>query len=358
MTKEKRILFTGGGTAGHVIVNLALIPYFQKAGWAIDYIGSKAGIERKLIEEIEGVTYYPIATGKLRRYLSLENMKDPFRVLKGIGEAWNIIRKTKPDIIFSKGGFVSVPVVIAARFHRVATIIHESDLTPGLANKISTPFAKCVLTTFPETVRYLPEKKATYVGAVVREELFSGEKEKGWNITRLTPGKPVILMMGGSIGSKRLNDILRSNLNTLLQTYQIIHICGENNVDQAYNQDGYVQFEYVNEELKHIFAITDYVISRAGANAIFEFLALQLPMLLVPLPLSASRGDQIDNAKSFQNNGLAHVLMEEDITDETFIEAIDRLVKQSVVMKDQMNKFRANESREKVIQMIENMAKS
>src|SRR5699024_6483137 len=166
--QKKRITFTGGGTAGHVIVNLALIPYFLENDWEIDYIGSKSGIERDLISEIEGITYYPISTGKLRRYMSIENMKDPFRVLKGIAQAWNVIRKTKPNVIFSKGGFVSVPVVVAARFRRVPTIIHESDLTPGLANKLSTPFAKKVLTTFPETVKYVPEKKKVYDGAIIR----------------------------------------------------------------------------------------------------------------------------------------------------------------------------------------------
>lgn len=357
MMKEKRILFTGGGTAGHVIVNLALIPYFQKAGWTIDYIGSKTGIERKLIENISGVTYYPISTGKLRRYLSVENMKDPFRVLKGIAEAWSIIRKTKPNIVFSKGGFVSVPVVIAARLNRVPTIIHESDLTPGLANKISTPFAERILTTFPETEKFLPAKKATYIGAVVREELFAGDRETGYQLTKLSPNKRIILLMGGSIGSQKLNQTLRNHLDTLLEKYQIVHICGPNNAAPEYEREGYVQFEYVNEELKHIFAITDYVISRAGANAIFEFLALQIPMLLIPLSLSASRGDQIDNAKSFQKQGIAHVLMEEDLTDETFIEAVDRLVKDSPILKDHMKKFEANDSREKVIALIEEMAK-
>ena len=153
-----------------------------------------------MIKEIPDVTYYPISTGKLRRYMSLENFKDPFKVLKGTLDAWNVIRKTKPNIIFSKGGFVSVPVVVAARLRGVPTIIHESDFTPGLANKIATPFAKRVLTTFPETMKYLPEKKATHVGAVIREELFQGDKSRGYKVTNLTPGKPVILIMGGSIG--------------------------------------------------------------------------------------------------------------------------------------------------------------
>src|SRR5690625_2573201 len=242
---EKRILFTGGGTAGHVIVNLALIPHFQKEGWKINYIGSKQGIERNLIEALPDITYYPISTGKLRRYMSLENLKDPFKVLKGTIDAWNIIRKTKPNIIFSKGGFVSVPVVVAARFRRVPTIIHESDYTPGLANKLATPFAKKVLTTFPETVNYLPEKKATYVGAIIREDLFQGKKEEGYKITRLTNEKPIILIMGGSAGSQKINKIVRNCLHELLSTFQVIHICGQGNIDETVQNKGYVQFEYV-----------------------------------------------------------------------------------------------------------------
>ncbi|HLR70172.1 MAG TPA: undecaprenyldiphospho-muramoylpentapeptide beta-N-acetylglucosaminyltransferase [Pseudogracilibacillus sp.] len=355
--KQKRILFTGGGTAGHVIVNLALIPYFQKEGWKIDYIGSKQGIERDLIKEIPNITYYPISTGKLRRYFSLENLKDPFKVLKGTIDAWNVIRKTKPNVIFSKGGFVSVPVVVAARFRRVPTIIHESDLTPGLANKLATPFAKKVLTTFPETVKYLPEKKTVYVGAVIREELFQGNKSRGYQLTNLTSEKPIILIMGGSIGSRKINEIVRENLDAFLQKYQIIHICGRNNVDSSFEQKGYVQFEYINEDLKNLFAITDFVISRAGANAIFEFLALDLPMLLIPLSLAASRGDQIDNAKSFQKNGFAHVLPEEELTTDRFLQEVIKLEKAVPVIKDKMKQYSSEESRRQVIHFIEEMAK-
>jgi len=354
---EKRILFTGGGTAGHVIVNLALIPHFQKEGWKINYIGSKQGIERNLIEALPDITYYPISTGKLRRYMSLENFKDPFKVLKGTIDAWNIIRKTKPNIIFSKGGFVSVPVVVAARFRRVPTIIHESDYTPGLANKLATPFAKKVLTTFPETISHLPDNKAIHVGAVIREDLFTGDKNRGFKLTNLTERKPIILIMGGSIGSKKINDMVRQNLAALLEKYQLIHICGQNNIDSTITDKGYVQFEYLNEELKDIFAITDYVISRAGANAIFEFLALDLPMLLIPLSLAASRGDQIDNANSFKESGFAHVLHEEDLNPERFLEAVIRLEKAAPVLRDRLKTYASEKSREQVIQIIEEMAK-
>ena len=349
---EKQILFTGGGSAGHVIVNLALIPIFQQQGWKVDYIGSKDGIEKKLINQLEGVTYHPISTGKLRRYMSIENFKDPFKVMKGVFQAWRIIGKCQPSIIFSKGGFVSVPVVLAAKLRGIPTIIHESDFTPGLANKIAIRFAQKVFTTFPETEQFLPAKKVEYVGAVIREELFQGDRQKGYALTGLKKDKPVLLIMGGSGGSERINQIVRAGLPELLSTFQIIHICGDGNEDTTIQQQGYVQFEYVNETLKDIFAMTDYVLSRAGSNAIFEFLALRIPMLLIPLSLQASRGDQIDNAKSFSEKGFAYVLEEENLTEERLISDLLKLKEQGAILSDNMNVFESEKTRDYVIDLI------
>lgn len=354
---EKRILFTGGGTAGHVIVNLALIPEFLKEGWEVDYIGSKDGIERELVRSLEGVTYHPISTGKLRRYMSLENFKDPFKVLKGTFEAWRFIGRRKPKVIFSKGGFVSVPVIFAAKLRGVPTIIHESDYTPGLANKLAIPFANKLLTTFPETINYLPKEKTTYIGAVIREELFQGSKEKGFASTRLTNDKPILLIMGGSAGSEKINQVVRASLSNLLEKFQVIHICGKGNQDPTINLKGYVQYEYVSDELKDIFAITDFVMSRAGSNAIYEFLALRIPMLLIPLSLSASRGDQIVNANSFQKSGYAHVLEEENLTEEILFQEVIRLKQSAPVLVDQMKAYESGEAREKVIRIINEEAK-
>ena len=357
MKSNKRILFTGGGTAGHVIVNLALIPVYQKEGWEIDYIGSYEGIERDLIEKLEGVTYHPISTGKLRRYMSIENLKDPFKVLKGTFQAFRIIGKRKPAVIFSKGGFVSVPVVAAAKMRSVPAVIHESDYTPGLANKLSIPFAKKVLATFEETMNFLPEQKREHVGAIIREELFSGEREQGLNLTELRGEKPVLLIMGGSGGSQKINETVRTSLPELLTQFEIIHICGRDKVDPSYDQQGYAQFQYVNDELKDIFAVTDYVLSRAGSNAIFEFLALKIPMLLIPLSLEASRGDQIINANSFEEKGYARVLEEADLTEQKLIQELKQLVKTSPIIIDNMSQYRASESRDKVIRIIEEVMK-
>lgn len=349
---KKHIMFTGGGTAGHVIVNLALIPKFLEEGWQVSYIGSKDGIEKQLIEKIPEVNYFPISTGKLRRYMSLENFKDPFRVLKGVLQAWKIIGKQKPNIIFSKGGFVSVPVILAAKLRRVPTIIHESDVTPGLANKISIPFTKCVLTTFPETKKYLPADKTVHVGAVIRDELFHGNKREGYQLTSFSEEKPVLLVMGGSAGSQKINEAIRNSLQELLKNFQVVHVCGSGQVDPSLNQAGYIQFEYIHDELKHIFAITDYVVSRAGANAIFEFLALKIPMLLIPLSLAASRGDQIDNAKSFAKQNYALVLEEEQLNEETLLKHLKKLQNNHPVYEDAMRTYNRVVARDHVIQLI------
>ncbi|GAE93374.1 UDP-N-acetylglucosamine-N-acetylmuramyl-(pentapeptide) pyrophosphoryl-undecaprenol N-acetylglucosamine transferase [Gracilibacillus boraciitolerans JCM 21714] len=355
--KDKQIIFTGGGgTAGHVMVNLAIIPEFVKEGWTVDYIGSVNGIEKDLIEPLKGVTYHSISTGKLRRYFSKENFKDPFKVVKGTWQAHRIIGKKKPAVIFSKGGFVSVPVLVAARLKGVPAVIHESDYTPGLANKLAIPFAKKVLATFPETLNYLPEDKAEWIGAVVREELYTGQREKGFKLTGLNSTKNVLLIMGGSAGSQKINQAIRAGLDQLLEEFQVIHICGKDNVDESYAQPGYVQYEYVQEELKDILAITDLVCSRAGANSIFEFLALNKPMLLIPLSRNASRGDQIVNADSFKKQGYAKVLEEEQLTTETLRKALQQLKKDKLQIKDKMNQYRSSEAKEKVMEIIKQQA--
>ncbi|PWA09016.1 undecaprenyldiphospho-muramoylpentapeptide beta-N-acetylglucosaminyltransferase [Pueribacillus theae] len=321
----RRIVLTGGGTAGHVTPNLALIPKLQEKNWDIHYIGSKDGIEKTLIEEVN-IPYYPISSGKLRRYFDIKNFQDPFKVLKGIADAYFIIRKLKPEVIFSKGGFVSVPVVIAGKLNNVPVLIHESDYTPGLANKIAGKFATKMFVTFKEAEQFLPKGKVLYTGSPIREEILKGSKEKGLKFLGFDLSKPVITIMGGSLGSVKLNTVIRDNLETLLEDYQIVHLCGKGNIDDSLeNTPGYRQFEYVSDELPDIVAATDFVVSRAGSNAIFEWLALKKPMLLIPLSRAASRGDQLLNADSFQKQGFAAVLEEEELTNEAFMESINEL---------------------------------
>ena len=305
----KKIVMTGGGTAGHVTPNIALIPSLREAGYEISYIGSYEGIEKRLIEE-QNIPYYGISSGKLRRYFDPKNFTDPFKVVKGLAQAVSLLKKIKPDIVFSKGGFVSVPVVLAAKICHIPAIIHESDITPGLANKIAIPGATKVCCNFPETLKYLPKEKAVFTGSPIRQELLSGNADAALTFCKLpAKSKPVLLIIGGSTGSKVINTIVRASLPTLLKNYLVIHLCGKNNLDASLEgMAGYVQLEYAGKELADLFALSDIVISRAGANAIFELLALRKPNILIPLSAAASRGDQILNANSFKNSGYSYVL--------------------------------------------------
>ena len=352
-----KIAFTGGGTVGHVSVNLSLIPTALEKGHQVFYIGSKSGIEREMIEsQISNIKYYPISSGKLRRYVSFENAKDVFKVLKGILDARRVLKKEKPDLLFSKGGFVSVPVVIAARSLNIPTIIHESDLTPGLANKISLKFSKKIYTTFEDTLKYLPKDKADFVGATIREDLKEGNQQKGYEITGFDSDKKVLLVMGGSLGSKKLNDIIRENLEALLHDYQIIHLTGHGLVDESYKQKGYIQYEFVKEELTHLLSITDTVVSRAGSNAIYEFLTLRIPMLLIPLGLDQSRGDQIDNAKYFESKGYGKMIPEDQLTQFKLLEQLKQIESHRTDITHQMESYKESYTKEDLFNKILNDA--
>ncbi|MED4019052.1 undecaprenyldiphospho-muramoylpentapeptide beta-N-acetylglucosaminyltransferase [Sutcliffiella cohnii] len=328
---NKKIVFTGGGTAGHVTPNIAIMNPLRESGWDITYIGSKNGIEKEIVEK-ENVPFYGISSGKLRRYFDWKNFSDPFRILKGVGEAYSILRKLRPVVVFSKGGFVTVPVVMAAKLLKIPVIIHESDITPGLANKIATKFATRIFVTFEETAKYFPLEKVLHTGSPIRKELFEGNKVEGKAILGLHENKPIITIMGGSLGARKINETIRESLDILTNSYQIVHLTGKGNVDESLmHVRGYKQFEYISSELPDVLAATDFVISRAGANSIFEFLALRIPMLLIPLSKNASRGDQILNAKSFRKKGYAQVLMEEELTKESLLLNLDSLVSESEV---------------------------
>ena len=320
-----KIVLTGGGTAGHVTPNIALLPHLQKAGFEISYIGSYDGIEKKLIEDFH-IPYYGVSTGKFRRYLDVKNLTDPFKVIKGFGEAKKILKQLKPDVVFSKGGFVSVPVVRAAAALHIPCIIHESDMTPGLANRLCIPVAKKVCCNFPETIPYLPKGKAVLTGCPIRQELRQGSKASALAMTGFNEEKPVLMVMGGSLGAAAGNQAVRDALPELLKQFQIVHLCGKGKLDESLvGTPGYIQYEYIQDELATLFALCDVVVSRAGANAICELLALRKPALLIPLSAKASRGDQILNARSFERQGFSMVLEEETLTKENFLSAVRHL---------------------------------
>lgn len=319
----KRLVLTGGGTAGHVTPHLALIPHLEAEGYELHYIGTRDGIERSLIPE--RIPYYPISAGKLRRYLDWKNFTDPFRVIQGIGQAWKILRKLRPDAIFSKGGFVTVPVAIAGWMLGIPVILHESDYTPGLANRISVRFAKKICLTFPETMRCVPQDKAVVTGTPIRAELAQGSKQRGLNLCGFSQSRPTLLVMGGSLGSQMINEVVRAALPQLLSKYQVIHLCGRGNLDPTVDKAGYCQIEYATDELPDLLAAADYVVSRAGANSIYELCSLHKPHILVPLSLQASRGDQILNAQSFARQGFSLVVAEEDFTVESLLNSLTLL---------------------------------
>lgn len=350
----KRIVMTGGGTAGHVTPNIALMPALQEAGYDIQYIGSYNGIEKGLIEA-QNIPYHGIDSGKLRRYLDLKNLSDPFRVIHGYTQALGLMRKLKPDIVFSKGGFVSVPVVLAAKTCRVPAIIHESDITPGLANRIAIKGAKKVCCNFPETLKYLPADKAVLTGSPIRRELFSGDREKAYKLCNFPEtAKPVLLIIGGSLGSVAINTAVRKVLPELLEEFHIIHLCGKGNLDhQLTGIVGYAQFEYVSSELTDMLALADLAISRAGANSICELLALHKPNILIPLPAAASRGDQILNAKSFANQGFSCVLEEETLTDQLLLDTVKDVYKNRQKYIDAMSESGQMDSIGTILDLIE-----
>lgn len=307
---DKKIILTGGGTAGHVTPNIALIPGLQTAGFAVHYIGSKQGIEHALLEHYD-IPFHSISAGKLRRYLSWHNLTDIFRVELGFLQSLKLLWHIKPDVVFSKGGFVAAPVVWAASLLGIPIIIHESDMTPGLANRLSIPFASRICYSFPETSRYLKSKKITCTGIPVRKELLNGDADQACRILHFRKVKPVILVIGGSLGSEEINRMIRDQLDELLARFNIVHICGTGHLKESLNASpGYRQYEYLHENLSHILALADIVVSRAGATILFELLALNKPNLLVPLSRKASRGDQVMNAASFEASGYSAVFKE------------------------------------------------
>ena len=349
---NKKIVLTGGGTAGHVTPNIALIPFLKEQGYEIFYIGSYDGIEKKLIADYD-ITYYGIATGKFRRYFDPKNFSDPFRVIKGYHEARQILKKEKPDVIFSKGGFVSVPVVNAASSLHIPCILHEPDMTPGLANRLCINAAQKICCNFPETVNMLPADKAVLTGTPIRTELSEGSKQAGRDFCGFTDDKPVLMVIGGSLGAQSVNETVRYALPKLLKEYNIVHICGKEKMDNLkLSVEGYKQFEYVKSELKDLFAMADLVISRAGANSICELLALHKPNVLIPLSARNSRGDQILNAKSFEQQGFSMVIDNDELDEDILIRSIHEVYANREKYLACMNKSSQHNAVQTIIRLI------
>ena len=348
------IVLTGGGTAGHVSLNEAIIPELIKKKYNIHYIGSYNGIEKTIIgDKFPDIPYHSISNGKLRRYFSIKNFSDPFKVLYGTVQALTVLKKVKPSIVFSKGGFVSVPVVLAAKLANIPVVIHESDLTPGLANKIASSFAEHIFTVFDETVRHLPDNKASSIGAILRPDLFQGDEKIAEQLTGFDASKETVIIMGGSQGSAKINEVIKQNIEQLTNRFQVIHLCGKGNKDDSLvDKPNYAAFEYVTNELPHLMKMSNYVISRAGSNSIFEFLELKKPMLLIPLSVQASRGDQVLNAKYFEKKGFASILEEENLTPTTFMDSFNQIVDEQEEMIDRMFEVNASKTPEQFVELL------
>ena len=349
----KTIVLTGGGTAGHVNPNIALMPSLKEQGFDIHYLGTAGGMERGMIQDIDNVTYHIIRSGKLRRYFSLQNFSDPFKVIGGYFDAKKILKKVKPSVVFSKGGFVSVPVVLAAKSLKIPTILHESDYTPGLANKILLTRSDKILVTFEDTLKYI-KNNGIFTGTPIRKELYSGNKNIANELFKTN--KPVLLCTGGSQGAQALNNALRQNLDKLLKRYNIIHLCGKNNLDSSLNSlEGYYQLEFATSQMRDFLAASDIILSRAGANSVFEFLALNKPALLIPLPSSTSRGDQVLNSQYFANRGYSMVLDQENISQ--LVKNIDELYQNREKLQNAMKQAKNADGTAAVLTQLLQMVK-
>lgn len=353
---QKKIVLTGGGTAGHITPNIALLPRLAQKGYEVFYIGSYDGMEKRLMADFD-IPYYGIATGKFRRYFDLKNFTDPFRVMKGFTESRRILKQIQPDIVFSKGGFVAVPVIRAAASLKIPCVIHESDMTPGLANKLCIPVAKRICCNFPETLKTLPASRAVLTGSPIREELLKGDKAAAYRLCGFDQSKPVLMAIGGSLGSAAINQAVREALPSLLNDFQVVHICGKDKIDNLLlNKRGYKQFEYLKGELKDVFAMADVVVSRAGANAICELLALKKPNILIPLPSGASRGDQILNARSFEAQGFSIVIDEDYLSPSLLTEKVQELYFSRQTYIDAMGKSQQTDAISTIIGLLEEVS--
>ena len=343
----KKIVLTGGGTAGHIYPNLALAQELDD--FEIHYIGT-SGMEKDLVEKAGNIVFHEISAVKLDRSKLLKNLAIPFKLISSIKQAKRILKNLKPDVIFSKGGFVALPVAIAGRRLKIPLITHESDLSMGLANKIISHLANYTCTTFYQTSKKHP--KWIWTGQPLRRSLFDGNKQKV--LAKMGfPSKKVLLFVGGSLGAKKINQLLKQP-EFLTKDYAILHGVGKNNADEFSPQEGYLPLPYL-DPIADYYAAADLVVTRAGSGAINELLALQKPMLMLPLSKAASRGDQIENAKLFASLGYGEVIFDEELSKEKLKEVVDKMMKNLNFYKKNMQKAGKNQANQKIIALIKKL---
>lgn len=351
------IVFTGGGTAGHVTPNLALINEFKQEGWNIEYVGSDTGIEKGMIQTL-GIPFHAVRSGKLRRYFSVKNLLDPFQIIIGIVQSFLLFYKLRPDVVFSKGGFVAFPVVVGAWLNRIPIVAHESDMSPGLANRLSFPFVNKICLTFDAAKKHFKSQdKIEITGTPIRQQLFAGKSAKGLELCGFNEKKPCLLAIGGSLGAGSINHSVRKALVQLTQEFQVIHLCGKGKVDHSLDGiDGYCQFEYANDELPHLFAAASVVVSRAGANSLYEILALGKAHILIPISSQVSRGDQIQNARYFQGLGISVVVQDQSLNAETLLSALRDLMLNKSDIDNKIKALNIESAADKIVAIIKEQA--
>ena len=356
----KRVAVTGGGTAGHVLPAVPVMERLLAQGCEVHFVGSASGLEEGLLEGMP-VTYHAVRSGKLRRYFSLRNLADAGRVPLGAAQAWRLLRNIRPQAVFSKGGFVAFPAVLGAWLNRIPVVVHESDLTPGLANRLSMPFAASLCLNFEATATGRPRRegqRTVVTGTPLRRELARGCAGRGRRLLGVDGiAKPMLLVVGGSSGATRLNAVVRATLDSLLERYVVVHVCGPGRTSAEHSAlPGYVQREYVREGWGDVIAAADLVVSRAGANALCEWLALGKPHLLVPLPRTASRGDQIENAAFAASNGWSLVLTEEALCAKALVAALAKLADEAKAIRRRLAGFATRDSVALIVAELERAA--
>lgn len=336
---KKKIVLTGGGTAGHVYPALAVAEELNQ--YDISYVGGN-GMEKQILQNYPNIKYHEIPTVKLERKFTFKNLLIPFKLIKSISVTKKVLKDIKPDIIFSKGGFVAVPVVFAAKKLHIPIISHESDLSFGLANKLILKKCTVMCTTFNETAKC---KKCVHTGQPIRSKIFNGKR-----LHLFDNQNPTLLVLGGSLGAKFLNEIIFNNIEKLTKNFNIIHICGKQN-ERKLPHKNYFQTAYA-ENIEDYYATADIVLARSGSGVINELLALSKPMLLVPLSKKCSRGDQIENAKNFTNHGYAQMLEEEDYSFEKLTKKLTTLAKNREKYIKNMQKTAKNNAVSKIVKLI------
>jgi len=349
---KRKVFFTGGGTGGHVFPALAIIDELDKSVYDIAWIGSKKGMEYKIITDA-GIKFYSIPSGKLRRYFSILNLLDIFKIIAGFFASFILLAKQRPELVFSKGGYVTVPPIIAAKILNIKSITHESDMTPGLATRINSRFVNKILLPYENTRKYFKDsmkEKIIVTGNPVRKDFFYADNTIGKEIMGFNNSKPVLLILGGSLGAQEINDLISESLDLLLEEFNIYHQMGEANFKES-EKDNYKTVPFIKRDIAHLIAASDIVISRSGASAVWEFASVGVPSILIPL-IAGSRGDQLFNANYAVEKNISLILKGNDVNISNLLELINLIKLKRGEMINSMNEFKTFNASKKISKVI------